>query len=379
MLTAKKVLFFKNEAVEGVAETMDPAVDGVLVLEGGNVTPSGAPVGSKRLSETLSKSRDTIGQLALGIVAPCEFRGGGIDGSAVNAPDFDRMLQACAMVRSDVEFLAVDEVTGTFAPGEVITGGTSSATGLLIANVGGGLLYEPLTGTFESGETVTGGDSSASVDTTAAPITGYQYKPTSASASMKSATGVMYLDGHKWTMTGARGTFTIDLPAAEKPTIEFTMNGRWNPPEQVSNPTPTLLDTAAPLVQGMGLKVGSHAPLGVTSISIDMANVVSKAMDVNASDGIRCFQVLDREPTGSFDPEAESLSVDNPFADWTGSVLAEMSFLLGSVAGNRIYVSMPKIQKDTPGYGDLEGKVTYDQSFKLKKDAGDDELRLVFF
>ncbi len=60
--------------------------------------------------------------------------------------------------------------------------------------------------------------------------------------------------------------------------------------------------------------------------------------------------------------------------------LAELSFLLGSVAGNRIYVSMPKVQRTSVGYSDREGTVTYDESFELKRDnAGDDELRMVFF
>jgi hypothetical protein len=60
--------------------------------------------------------------------------------------------------------------------------------------------------------------------------------------------------------------------------------------------------------------------------------------------------------------------------------LAELSFLLGSTAGNRIYVLMPKIQRATVAYGDRDGTVTYDESFELKRDdAGDDELRLIFF
>jgi hypothetical protein len=380
MLTRKKVLLTKVEAVEGTAETLDAATDAVLVLEGNTITPEGGVVGNARLNSTLSREPDTIGQKSLMMTAPCEFRGGGISGSAVAAPDFDAMLRSSAVKRSDIEYLAVDSVTGIFQRGEVITGGTSGATGTLIAHVGGGLLLEPLTDTFESGETVTGGDSSASASTTAAPVTGYQYKPTSVEADMVSMTAAMYQDGHKFVMPGARCTFSLNLPVGEKPTIEFTMSGRWADPVQESNPTPTLLMTDAPLVVNAGLKVGDYTPVGVNNITLDMANTVTKAQDLNAPDGVRAYMVTGRQPAGTFDPEAESLSNYNPWLAWMDGDLAELSFLLGTTPGNRIYVLMPKIQRTTVAYGDRDGTVTYDESFELKRDdAGDDELRLVFF
>lgn len=382
MLSKKKVLFVKVEAAEGQAEAMDPAVDGVLILEGGGITPEGSPVGSARLSATLSKEPHKIGQLSLGLTAPCELRGGGVSGDAVQTPDFDDMLRASAMKRTTIEFVQADGATlvGSFTRGEVITGGTSGATGILVAHVGGGLLMEPATGNFQSGETLSGGDSGATMDSNATPITGHQYMPTSKNDEMVSNTAVFYLDGHKFTVSGARNTWSMNLPVGEKPTIEFVINGRWNDPVQESNPTPTLLDTDAPLVVNMGLKVGDYAPMGVTSIAIDMAGAVNKAMDVNAPDGLRAFNVTDRTPAGSFDPEAETLNNYNPWSAWKSGDLSELSFLLGNVPGNRIFAIMPKIQRTSVGYGDRDGTVVYDESFDLKRDLdGDDEIRLIFF
>ncbi|MGE4193075.1 MAG: phage tail tube protein [Pseudodesulfovibrio sp.] len=382
MLTKKQVYLTGIEAVEGVAETLDPATDAVLILEGATITPEGQVVGSARLNATLSGEPDKIGQKSLSLTATCEFRGNGIVGSAVNPPDFDAMLRASAMKRDGIEFLAVDTVTvtGTFVRDEVITGGTSSATGLLIANVGGGLLYEPLTGTFESGESVTGGDSSASANSIAAPTTGYRYKPTSTESEMKSMTGVRYLDGHKYTVFGARNTFSLNLPTGDKPTIAFTMSGRWSAPAQAPNPTPTLNPADAPLVVNMGLKVGGHAPLGVNALTLDMANTVTKASDLNAADGVRAYTITARKPAGTFDPEAEDLGDYNPIQDWMDGTNAELSFLLGSVPGNRIYTLMPKIQRTAVAYGDREGRVIYNESFEAKRDdVGDDELSMCFF
>jgi len=380
MLTKKQVLLTKIEAAEGVAETVDPALDAVLILEGGAVTPEGQVVGSARLNATLSREPDKIGQKSMALTAPCELRGGGINGSVVKAPDFDSMLQASAMKRLDIEFLACDTPSGAFERGEVITGGTSTATGVLISYVGGGLLLEPATGTFESGELLTGSTSSVTANSTATPITGFEYMPTSEPETMKSMTAVRYHDGHKFVVSGARNTFSMSLPTGEKPTIEFTINGRWGDPVQESNPTPNLNMTDAPLVVNMGLKVGNHAPLGVNAISLDMANSVIKAQDVNAPDGLRAYLITGRQPSGSFDPEAEDLASYNPIQAWMDGELAELSFLLGSTPGERIYMSMPKIQRTSVSYGDREGTVVYDESFEPKRDdAGDDELRMVFF
>ncbi len=56
-------------------------------------------------------------------------------------------------------------IVGNFAPGELITGGTSGATGTITtqptATGGGILIFWHRTGTFQSGETITGGSSGA--------------------------------------------------------------------------------------------------------------------------------------------------------------------------------------------------------------------------
>ncbi|MBU1610557.1 MAG: hypothetical protein KKC99_01810, partial [Proteobacteria bacterium] len=72
-------------------------------------------------------------------------------------------------------------------------------------------------------------------------------------------------------------------------------------------------------------------------------------------------------------------SVFNPFAAWKNGTLARFEFLLGSAAGNRIFVQAPRIQYSDVNYGDREKQVTHGLSFDLKMDQGDDELRLVFF
>lgn len=62
-------------------------------------------------------------------------------------------------------------LTGTFQIGETVTGGTSSATGVIVSNASGAMIISTITGTFTGGETITGGTSSATAtaDTYTAP------------------------------------------------------------------------------------------------------------------------------------------------------------------------------------------------------------------
>jgi len=72
------------------------------------------------------------------------------------------------------QFLAIGAITGTFAYGESVSGGTSSATGQLIATEAGKLFLYDIVGTFESGEVITGATSSATATSSAVVATGWQ-------------------------------------------------------------------------------------------------------------------------------------------------------------------------------------------------------------
>tara|TARA_B100000683_G_C12492526_1_gene555064 strand:- start:342 stop:1484 length:1143 start_codon:yes stop_codon:yes gene_type:complete len=380
MLTRKQVLMVKVESTEGVNANPAPETDALLILEGGGVTPEGQVVGSARLSSTLSREPDKIGQFLLGLTAPCEFRGNGIVGNAVNKPDFDAVLRACAMKRTDIEFIQADGFAGTFERGETVTGGTSGATGQFVGKGKDGIIVEGVVGTFSLGEVLTGATSAASANATDDPISGHQYMPTSVHADKPSVTAIRYQDGHKFSLVGGRADYSITLPSGEKGTIEFTIRGSWEEVVQESNPTPTLNDAEAPLVESMNLEVAGYAPLGVTNLALSGANSLSKLPDMNASEGLRGMGVTGRQPAGSFDPEAVELSQYNPWSEWKAGTLGEISFQLGSAPGNRIFVCMPKVQRTSVAYGDREGTVVYDEAFELKRDVvGDDELRLVFF
>jgi hypothetical protein len=283
------------------------------------------------------------------------------------------------MARSDVVFVECGSVVGTFSQGEAVDGGTSSATGTLIAHVAGGLLLEGVTGTFESGETLTGGSSSATAVATAGPVTGHQYTPVSDPDAMKSVTTVYYRAGHKFTVAGCRSDFSLSMPVGQPAKLSFTQRGRFAVPVEEVNPTPVLNTDKPPLCVNLGLMIGDYEPTGINEITLAQGNVLTKDEDVNAPDGLHTYIITDRTPTGSVDPKAVALGDYNPWSEWVGGTLAALRFLLGSQPGNRIYIQAPAIQHVTTPYGDREGTMTNSLNFELKGVSGDDELRLVFF
>lgn len=89
---------------------------------------------------------------------------------ATDIPKFSALLRACGMHHVLHRAIAVDSgsFTGPLLHGEIITGGTSSETGMVIGDVADGqslIRYVPVSGgSFTAGETVTGGTSGSDVD-----------------------------------------------------------------------------------------------------------------------------------------------------------------------------------------------------------------------
>lgn len=378
-LTKRQVLMDKIESVVGEAETPSATTDAVLALSGSEITPEGEKVADDRLSDTLSKQPHAIGQLVTGLTRQHELRGGGITGSAVAEPDYSALLQSCALKRADVVFVECGSVAGTFVAGETVTGGTSSAEGEFIALAGGGMLLESVIGTFESGETMTGGTSSATASATDGPVTGHQYTPLSDPDEMKTITTVYYRDGHKFTVAGCRSDLSLSLPVGQPGKFSFTQQGRYADPVEEENPTPTLFTGKPPLGVNLGLVIGVNTPSGINEVTLALGNALVKDQDLNAPDGLHTYLITDRTPTGSVDPKAEGLGDFNPWTEWKNGTLAALSFVVGSQAGNRIYIEAPSIQYTSTPYGDRDGTMTNTLNFDLKGVSGDDELRLVFF
>ena len=160
LLQRKRQLLAKPEVDCGVFETPD-ATDGKLRIY---VAPTVEPeVGIHErdiASSSLSKFEDVFGEVSNTHTFSSEIVG---SGDRTIAPAEDVYFQACGYGRIDLHTMPIGAIVGgPFVRNEIVTGGTSSATGRVILEAADGeseLVVETITGTFEvGGEALTGGN-----------------------------------------------------------------------------------------------------------------------------------------------------------------------------------------------------------------------------
>lgn len=203
------------------------------------------------------------------------------------------------------------------------------------------------------------------------------YTPTSSSQS--SCTLWVYIDGVRHIITGAVGTWKLTGEAGKQAFIEFTMTGVYNAPTDQSFPTPTFESTvdSVPTIKSAGLTLNSVA-LVVNEFTVDMGNTVAPRPSVNAAFAIVGFQVTDRKPVATIDPEAELLAVYNYRSDIL-STPRNLHFNIGSTVGNKVLINIPKYNVTDIAYSDRDQTLVENITGQCSDGgSGDDELSLVF-
>lgn len=178
-----------------------------------------------------------------------------------------------------------------------------------------------------------------------------------------SSTIELYKDGKKHVMTGAVGTFKINLENGKYGEIEFTFKGDYAAPTDASNPTPTFNTLLPPVVQALGLVVSGSTPEPVYKFDFDMGNEINPIDDVNAADATLGFAITSRKPVGSFDPLVGT-SFD-AFANLTNATEMSASFTLGSTDGNKVKIQFDSVQLSDVSYADSNGFLKYELPLKI--------------
>ena len=381
-------MLFKSKVVLMAVQETEYGVDpgsgyqGVLVNDDLNYNPTGDKIKRNTIQESFSPRGHVIGIKEQGLSFSVEGKGNGLDGDDPKAPEFDALLRACALKLLSVTRIKVTNVSGTFEAGETVTGGTSGATGTFrrLSDIGDQeLVMTSVSGTFQSGETVTGGTSGATGTAAGDPYSAKEYAPTSTADDMESCAVRFYWDSHKHVLLGCRGDLKIDLSNGNYPKFQFDMRGLWaDPTDDGSPPSPTLSDLVPPVVKSAGLKIGSFTAPVAERIETGLNNNIARRPDINAAEGLRGLRVTNRNPTGSVDPEAEALATFNPYTEWKAASDNRIVCSVGSEAGNRFMLEVPRAVFEEIGQGDREGIRTYSLPF-ICKGRDDDEWYLTFY
>lgn len=205
------------------------------------------------------------------------------------------------------------------------------------------------------------------------------YAPESDDASVDSLTFYVHKDGIKHIVTGARGTWTMDLRAGKYGTLTFTFHGLFTSVVDGSNPTLSNLESTLPqIIQQASFSWGSYEAVA-SKLDLDWGANVVASESFNATNGIYAFRISDREVKGSFNPDAV-LEATHPFwGDWEDVTTRALSIAIGQSAGNICTISGPKCVNLGPKYEDSDGVMAYNIPFLLVEDStDDDELTVVF-
>lgn len=373
---------FVDVAIEATYGT-DPAADRVALLPYSDLALNveGNAVIRDVIRDTLSPRGHVITDRMQSMTLPLEFRGAGLTASALNVPETDGLLKACAFARSAGAVITLTGVTGTFARGEIVNNTTASNAAGTVADwdaVNATLYLHTLTNAPAVGNVLAGVTSTAG-GTVGTIADSYVYKPASPAPDAQGSVFMRFdLDGVLHTIGGARGTFSIDLTRSEIPRINFTMSGLYNAPTDDGPITGTILDLQPTAALGAKMIIGGldMTEVAVNSLQIDMANDVQPRQDIQAADGFHSFIVTGRDPTGSVDPEVVDIADFDPYTDWSAGSTVAIAAGIGSTAGSRVRVVMPATQYTALPYSSRNGIATYDLGFRATGD--DDEMMVIY-
>lgn len=221
---------------------------------------------------------------------------------------------------------------------------------------------------------------SCALSSTVVAATSVTYAPVSTPTSQKSCTIYYYEDGSLYKVTGCRGTAAFTLKAGDVAKVKFTMTGHFESMTDVAMVTPVYQSTVPPACLNVPITLGAYSPV-LDNFTLDLKNKVDHIESVTAVDGYGPVLVVERDVSGSMDPEADIVANYPAHADLlAGTTIAVSGVTLGSVAGNKAAFSMPACYIKSIKPAAKNGIRTYTLDYAAVESGGvfDNEFSLAF-
>lgn len=283
-------------------------------------------------------------------------------------PTTDAVLVSNPVPRVDGEILTRDYVRDSLSPlGHVIGRKMCVITFETELKGSGAAGTAPETGPLFEG---------CGYDETIVGSTSVTYTPLS--TGHKSLTLYAYYDGLLHKITGARGTFSINMAAGQYGKISWEFTGDYVKPTDTALPTNGVFDsTLPPIIKSASFSVAAYAAI-IDALIFTQANVISASGDVNAADGYGEHRIVSRDPNGSFNPETVLIATHDFWGAWEAGTKQVITITIGSTAGNIIDIDIDYAQTRSISQGDREGIIIYDMPFVATESSGDDEIEIIF-
>lgn len=378
-LTRNKTIGIKLETSNGTKETLtvsDYGLECTDISANNNLEMIEKNVFRSSISATAGR----VGKVSCTVEISGEFKNSGV---ANTKPKIDTVLQTSRFLSENVKAITVSGVTGSPVRGcTVVKGNTSNATGLVVAYEGNVLYYIPRTGNFNASETVSGTGFSFTSSTAGAAASGagYLYSPSSTPATEKTATLVVNESGTNKISYGAASTFKLSLSTSDIPkyTASYTAicdKNTWG--DKIDAVSGIVYESNnPPVVVNAQLKIGNVTAPVVSQVDLDIGNTVSLIENLNSDSWYNSAVVTNRAANGSISILSDADIVDALYSQLFAGTTAELSFKIGSGAGNQIDIICPAVQYQSIAGGDSNGFVSQAINVKL---TGDDKEMLIWF
>lgn len=341
----KREFAVEKETTPGTAETLVSGDVAVRIRSGDTIEPDFESIDTQEVQGTSSKRPYLIGRRIQGFRVSYLMRG---PGDLVTPPAIQDMLEASMLLGTALKKISIGTISsGPFQDGETITGGTSSAEGVVFRDTSDGaseLKYYVTSGAFQDAETITGSTSGASATSSSDPAdNGRVFRLTDStfggSDSKHHVTAGLYQDGFQWTARGALANLSMafrnghpcivtqDYTGALASTGDAGLFGVTAYPEE---------SVAAPRFLNASLKLGAYSPIDVVDFSLEFPINPEAREDANDSsaDGVLYADYERDHPRIRFDPGMVTAATYDYFSNmFAGSTFA-MEWQLGSTAGS---------------------------------------------
>jgi hypothetical protein len=210
-------------------------------------------------------------------------------------------------------------------------------------------------------------------------------------SNVKTLTIELYRDGRKAQLTGAMGSFTINITPGQPPSINWTFEGVWQGVSDASVPSPTL-PTEKPLrYAGENADAAwNSARMCFQTATIESGNTLyvrpcGRNAASQAAAGFVNALVTDRLPRATINPDATLVATQDRYGkllDMSEHTLEiNIPGAAGAVSDASVDISMPDAQLVSAADADREGLLSDALEFQANLDSSngvDHELQIEF-
>ena len=212
-----------------------------------------------------------------------------------------------------------------------------------------------------------------------------EYNPIS--TAFESLTIYYHRDGVLHKALGCMGTAEFKLEEGAIPKISFSFTGVDGGPTAVANPTQVLTAWRTPLVvttaNSASVKLGATYAAGALSggtdfcsrgLMLDLGNEVQYSSMLGPCTGV---DIPNRASTGSMQLDLDAAAEVAAYTAISANTLTSVGLMHGTVAGARVLVFAPAVQRINPTQQDFQGRIQIGMDLRVLPLTGNDELRIV--